>query len=333
HWRSEIRHYSGLENFFDRVETVYAFDRAIPLGVSKDDVFIATTWWTAHIAHKAAMDLNAGRFIYLIQEYEPFTFPLGTFYALAQETYSFPHFAVFSTELLREYFRRNRIGVFADGPESGEENSVSFENAIQSFDLSESEMRTRTKKKLLFYARPEQHASRNMFELGILALSRVIVEGHLNTDEWELYGIGSVGQAESIRVCDDVCMKLLPRVRLKEYAELLPQFDLGLSLMLTPHPSLLPIEMAGAGMIVVTNTFANKTAERMKTISSNIIAGEPTVEGVRLGLIAALEKVHDFKGRLEGSRVRWSNDWSKSFNDEIMSKIECFIRTRTCGRA
>ena len=49
---------------------------------------IATTWWTAHIANIALKHLNRKKFVYLIQEYEPFTFAHGTYYSLAEETYS-----------------------------------------------------------------------------------------------------------------------------------------------------------------------------------------------------------------------------------------------------
>ena len=33
--------------------------------------------------------------------------------------------------------------------------------------------------------------------------------------------------------------------------------------MFTPHPSLVPIEMASAGMLTVTNTFDTKTRSRL----------------------------------------------------------------------
>ena len=83
--------------------------------VSRSDRFIATTWWTAHIARSALDSLDGGRFLYLIQEYEPFTFPMGTYAALAATPTGCPTTALFSSELLRDYFRRHGIGVFADG--------------------------------------------------------------------------------------------------------------------------------------------------------------------------------------------------------------------------
>src|SRR5205807_669948 len=102
-WKQAVESYSGLDRLFESVEV--AFGRGpSPVEVSGEDSFIATTWWTAHIAAAAVQSLGAGRFVYLIQEYEPFTFPMGSYAALAAQSYRFDHYALFSTELLRDYF-------------------------------------------------------------------------------------------------------------------------------------------------------------------------------------------------------------------------------------
>ncbi len=119
-WRATIESYSGLRGLFDRVEVTFGRESAA-IAVARDDRFVASTWWTAHIADHAARATGAGRFLYLIQEYEPFTFPMGTYAALAAESYGFPHFALFSSELLRDYFRHHRIGVFAAGTAAGDD--------------------------------------------------------------------------------------------------------------------------------------------------------------------------------------------------------------------
>ena len=81
-----------------------------PFSINPGDTIVATTWWTAHIVHQLMPNLSAERFLYFIQEYEPFTFPMGSYYALAHESYSFPHVALFSSPTLREYFRiKSRI--------------------------------------------------------------------------------------------------------------------------------------------------------------------------------------------------------------------------------
>ena len=190
-WRVTIESYSGLHGLFDRVEVAFGRESSA-IAVARGDRFVASTWWTAHIADHATRAAGSGRFLYLIQEYEPFTFPMGSYAALAAESYAFPHFALFSSELLRDYFRRHRIGAFAAGTGAGDEASASFQNAITAVRApTASHLRDRGTRRLLFYARPEPHAARNMFELGVIALSRALAEGAF-TGGWELHGIGTV---------------------------------------------------------------------------------------------------------------------------------------------
>ncbi|HEY3038663.1 MAG TPA: hypothetical protein VGJ66_07990, partial [Pyrinomonadaceae bacterium] len=324
-WKRQVQSFQGLESLFDSVEMTYAFDRTVPLVVSKEDVFIATTWWTAHIAHRAAMDLGRARFLYLIQEYEPFTFSMGTFAAVARQTYEFPHFALFSTDFLRDYFSENKLGVFAGGYTTGLRDSTWFQNAITDVgEIRAENLSARSPKKLLLYARPEEHAARNMFEMAIIALGEAI-DAAVFRGEWKFNGIGTVGPETTVNLSNGVSMRLLPRKSQKEYARLLRGHDLGLSLMYTPHPSLVPIEMASAGMLVVTNTFANKTADKMAAISPNIIAVKPTIEDLKLGLKSAAQDIEDFDRRARGSNVQWPTSWETSFSSEITDKLKEFI--------
>lgn len=127
-WKKTIESYRGLAGLFDRVELEFA--RATgSLEVSPEDGFVATTWWTAHVAAAAVATLGRRGFVYLIQEYEPLTFPLGTLSALAAQSYRFAHFALFSTELLQDYFRARGIGVYVDGGPRDQAAEV-FQNAI-----------------------------------------------------------------------------------------------------------------------------------------------------------------------------------------------------------
>ncbi len=319
-WRRAIAGYPGLEGLFDRVEVAYAADRSVELAVHPRDAFIASTWWTAHLAHRAVRDLEGRRFVYLIQEYEPMTFPMGSLYALAAESYTFPHVALFSTELLRDYFRAERTGVFAaDVP--APTTVLTFRNAIATFDVTPESLARRGSRRLLFYARPEQHAARNMFELGVLALRRAVADGLLDPESWRVEGIGAGRAFEAVPLGGGVRLALLPRVDLAEYHTMLPGYDVGLALMLTPHPSLVPLEMAAAGQLTVTNTFANKTAAALAALSSNLIAVPPTVTGIRDGLAAAIAAVDDLAGRAAGSKVAWSTRWSDSFDDRLLAAL------------
>jgi Glycosyl transferase family 2 len=325
-WTDRVESYSGLSGLFDRVEV--EFGRESPgVEVSRSDRFIATTWWTAHVANHAVRTLDAERFLYLIQEYEPFTFPMGTYAALATDSYRFPHTALFSSELLRDYFRRHGIGVYADGAAAGDSRSASFENAITAIEPPRpQELAGRQTRKLLYYARPEPHAARNMFELGVLALDQAVAQGAFGRG-WELWGIGTVDSGRRIELESGGTLNLLPRQNQASYASVLRDHDVGLALMYTPHPSLVPLEMASAGMLTVTNSFENKTAEALASISSNLITAEPTLEGIAAALSQAADAVDDFERRVRGSDVRWSRDWDQTFDDALMRRVAELLDT------
>ncbi len=324
-WKRQIESYSGLDGLLSRVEVDFARGPS-PLEVSSEDRFIATTWWTAHIAADAARRVGAHGFLYLIQEYEPFTFPMGTYAALAAGSYTVPHFAIFSSELLRDYFRRHHIGVFAQDEATGDRNSISFQNAITDVRAPElATLQARGTRRLLFYARPEDHAARNMFELGVLALGRALSDGALDR-AWELRGIGTTNAARSIEIGGGAKLELLPRARQDAYAELLPEHDVGLALMYTPHPSLVPIEMAAGGLLTVTNSFENKTPEAMSAISQNLITAEPTIASVAAALGEAVRASGDHERRMQGSAVNWCRDWASAFDERRMDAIVAALR-------
>ncbi|MGA8259313.1 MAG: hypothetical protein WB783_03785, partial [Arenicellales bacterium] len=321
-WRSAVRSYAGLEDIFDKVEVAYQGDRGETLELSESDRFIATTWWTAYLADHGSRLLQGPPFVYLIQEYEPFTFPMGSYFAMARHSYDFPHAALFSSALLRDFFELQGVGVY-DGREDA--GAGYFENAIVAFAAEELEGAVRTAdagagrtRKLLFYARPEAHATRNMFEVAFLALSRAIREGVFD-DAWEFHGIGS-GHG-NIALPRGKTLKMLGKFALTEYRQALLRYDLGLSLMYTPHPSLLPLDMAAAGMVVVTNTCMNKTAERLTELSGNLIGASPHIDGVFEGLRRACSLSEDAEHRLSGARVNWANDWDRSFDAGIMDRL------------
>jgi hypothetical protein len=209
-WRDQVRGYEGLDSLLDKVEVEFALDRdLLRLEVSPKDCFVATTSWTAHLAHRATQEVDRERFVFVIQEYDPLVFPVGTMGAVSRQAYTFPHFAVFSTEFLREYFRVHGLGVYADGADQGERASVSFQNAITAVDPpAEAEMRKQANS-LLFYARPEQHAERNMFELGVMALAESIHDGCF-PGAWRFYGIGAM-EPSRVRITDQVSMEILAR--------------------------------------------------------------------------------------------------------------------------
>jgi hypothetical protein len=170
-----------------------------------------------------------------------------------------------------------------------------------------------------------------MFELGTLALSRAVGEGIF--DGWELDGIGTVGRERRLDLGGGRHLRLLPRLSQRGYRDVLGGHDVGLALMYTPHPSLVPLEMASAGMLAVTNTFAVKTRRRLQELSSNLVPVEPTLDGVVSGLAEAAAAVEDVERRAAGSHVAWSADWETSFDDAVIGAIRAFLESGTAQRS
>ena len=102
---------------------------------------------------------------------------------------------------------------------------------------------------------------------------------------------------------------------------MLTAHDAGLALMSTPHPSLVPLEMASAGMLTVTNSWETKTAEAMAALSPNLIAVPPGIDGIPAGLAEAVAGVNDYERRIAGAEVEWSRDWDQSFDPATMAAV------------
>lgn len=323
-WRERLAGYEGLGDVLERIEVTFAAERP-PVRFNPDDALLATHWTVAHIAAGAAAVLGSRPFVYLIQEYEPFIFPHGSAAALTRGSYDLPHRAIFSTALLRDYFVAHRIGVFADGAGADSPDALVFDNAITPVGpVAAADLRA-DGRRLIFYARPEEHAQRNLYELGTMALDQAAVAGAL--DGWELVGVGSVEPgAATIRLPrSGAAVRMVPRTSQSEYGELLRSGDVGLALMYTPHPSLVPIEMAAAGMTAVTNTYENKDAAALAAISPNLVAAPPTVAGIAAAIATAVERAGDLEARAAGSRVAWPSRWDDVFDAAFEQRLDRWV--------
>ena len=177
-WRRQLSAYQGIGESIHQLEVLDTSERSIPVRMNAADQVVATHWTAAHVASAAIDELDADTFGYLIQEFEPFIFPLGSAAILAGQSYELPHTAIFSSELLQEYFEKTETGVFAEGRGDGRQRSVAIRNAITPIGpVNADELRHPGKKRLIFYARPEEHAARNLFEIGTMALDKALAEG------------------------------------------------------------------------------------------------------------------------------------------------------------
>jgi glycosyltransferase involved in cell wall biosynthesis len=255
-------------------------DRSKPLMIGANDIFLATAWWTAQIAKYALQRTSFDQFIYLIQDFEPILHEGSTFQARALETYGLPHIPVINTRFLLDYLIRESCGCYAQ-PDFANE-ALFFEPAIDRnhyFPVVEKVKGSGGLKKriLLFYARPTI-AHRNLFEMGVAALRKAVASGVLHKNSWEILGMGE--KFDAVPLGNDTFLNPLPWMNFDAYTERVRTADLLLSLMLSPHPSYPPLEMAASGNLVVTNSFSVKTAERMQALSPNIMVASPTPDSI-----------------------------------------------------
>lgn len=305
-----------------RAEVVNLAGNPQVLDVSTDDSFVAYSMWTAHQADVLASAVGR-RFTFFIQEFEPTFHHYDSWHAIGASMYRKPHFALFNSELLRQHFMAERIGVFSPGREQGRRNSAVFEHALAvPRPPLPGELVRGGVRRLLFYARPEAHAARNLFEVGVAALRRAVADGVFDDDVWSFEGVGSLATETTVKLGRSQLLTLKPRLPLGDYAQALRGFEVGLSMQYSPHPGVVHFEMASSGMIVVTNTFSNRSSADLVAISPNLVPVEPTPDAIAKGLAEAALRSRDVDACLRGSSGSAVTSWDQSFNDELMSTVE-----------
>ena len=298
------------------IEIICGSDRSKPIYIGANDKFLATAWWTAQMVMDAMPMMRNKKFIYFIQDFEPGLYPWGTEYALAMETYSMNIHPIFNTSILASHFISNKLISF-DANSSDFKKHV-FEPTFDSEKFRYDPDPDRKLKRLLFYARPNI-ARRNLFEIGIEALNRVCAKEGFQGN-WELLFIGD--KIDPIRLADGKVIKNAPWLKFDDYAKLLRNTDIVVSLMLSPHPSYLPFEAASCGALTITNSYGVKTAEILQNISNNIIVTKPTIAGVEEGLIKALRIHNDSEYRKKGCEIKYPRNWDTSFADVLPAAME-----------
>jgi hypothetical protein len=176
--------------------------------------------------------------------------------------------------------------------------------------------------RLLFYSRPLK-AARNLFEIGLAALEMAASAGVFGTAGWEILFIGDT--LSEAKLSDGRVIRTAPWLNYESYARLLRQSDILLSLMLSPHPSYPPLEMAACGNVVVTNTFDCKTQSRLAAYSPNIFAPEPTRTAVADALRRAVVRVEHNAPKVRVDSILPAN-WGQSFALVIPSLVDTWRR-------
>jgi hypothetical protein len=224
-----------------------------PLAVRANDVFVATFWTTAEVVARirrwqaATYGRAPDRFAYVIQDYEPGFYPWSAESMLARATYGQPNetVGIFNTSLLRDYF--HEVGI-RFGDEFAFEPRMLPE--LRAAMAAPSIRRSRT---ILVYGRPA--TPRNGFGSIVDGL-RAWSASDPNAAGWQVLSVGQTHP--EIDLGGGLLLRSIGKLDLGAYAALLREAAIGVSLMVSPHPSYPPLEMAHLGMLVLTNRFADK---------------------------------------------------------------------------
>ncbi len=280
-----------------------------PFPVAQGDVLMATWWPTAWVARDALRWTRSAEFVYLIQDFEPGFYAWSTNYALAEATYGFPCRAVFNERLLRDHFAAAGVGLLGA---DDDERAVAFDPSVdRGLFARPAHREPGAPRRLLLYARPKPE--RNLFPLALKALRTAVQAGVFDGEDWEFSAIGS--DVPSLALDGHRTLRPAGWLGYADYARLISGSDLLLSLMLSPHTSYPPIEMATAGNLVVTNTYGAKTADALHAISPRISGVPATEEALVEALRDAVAAIRE--DRIPGGDAALPGSWDDALADAV----------------
>ncbi len=255
------------------------YDPNYQIDILPDEVFVTTSWWTTAAALPS---VSPSQLIYLLQEDERMFYPFGDERLKCESIMRNTEIRfLINSKLLYDYFCK-------EGFQNIATRGIWFEPAFPPAVFHPRGGGQQGKKRFLFYARPKNNA-RNLFFLGLEVIEQSIIEGVLDLDQWEII---LVGKDIPVLVFNGIKPDRYENMTWSDYAALIGTVDLGLTLMYTPHPSYLPLDLAASGAVVVTNRFDNKTD--LSSYSPNILCADinrgALVDALRVGVELAFDQ-------------------------------------------
>ena len=224
------------------------------LDLRANDIFFATAWWTAEFA--VAMERDRARhfggerpFIYLIQDDEPNFYGRGAKSSLAEATYlrgAQTTAIINSEELFSVMTEKYRFREAYYIPYSINERISARLTCVPRKPL------------MLIYGR--HTVARNAFELICAALSFWQQRDPIRASRWRIVFLGEDFPETLLYPVQNAAVG--GKASLEDYADYLNQALVGVSLMISPHPSYPPLEMAEAGLATITNACVGKDLRR-----------------------------------------------------------------------
>ncbi|MDJ1018087.1 MAG: hypothetical protein QNJ35_16370, partial [Paracoccaceae bacterium] len=217
--------------------------------------------------------------------------------AFVRSAFQTPHLAVYNSAMLRAYFETRSGLVGPDSPSA----SATLENALKrptKAQLDRIAPKSDTaRRRLVFYARPEGHAARNMFATFVLGLKRALNRGVFDGHPWEFIGLGSLAFQGDVPLGDRHVLDVRAKLPKAEYEDFLLTGDIGASFISTPHPGIIHFQMAAFGLPTLTNKTELRTEDWFKEQNGNLISVDLTAEAIAEGLALAVDRAEDVSAR------------------------------------
>jgi hypothetical protein len=308
--REHVGRLTGIEAGPELVDFVDASARRATFDLGSDDVLFATWWPTAHLANAGLAFTRTREFIYLVQDFEPGFYPWSTKSALAEATYAMPMRAIVNEPFLATFLHDRRVGRFAADGWLGQTFLPAVDRDIFA---RTAEPALAPARRLVFYARPRN--PRNLFDIGLRVLREATAAGVFDGEPWEFLSVGQ--ELPDLPLSERHVLRAQPWLPYEAYGGLLGSADILLSLMLSPHTSYPPLEMAAAGGLVVTNTYGPKTREALAAISPAIHAAEPEVDALLATLRDVVKEVSTPGRRAVPADLSLPGTWDDALADVV----------------
>ncbi|KQP36904.1 rhamnan synthesis F family protein [Methylobacterium sp. Leaf100] len=231
------------------------------LPIRAGDIFMPTAWWTATSSYlfQEAQGRYHGRelpVLYLIQDHEPGFYGWSSNYSMSRATYANPDktIALINSEELANYMLRHYALTDASIVRYAANAKIRGALSVK-----------KRERIILVYGRPS--TPRNCFETLCAGLSLWQQAEPTLAAKWRIVSAGEdydparAGGVYNLEVCG--------KLSLEDYADILSRASVGVSLMVSPHPSYPPLEMAHAGLRTITNAYECKNlSERSPNLTS-----------------------------------------------------------------
>lgn len=277
------------------------------LAIHAQDYFMATAWWTAHNAFSLLAwqqsqypQIDQRRLLYLIQDYEPGFYPWSSRYVLAQATYNQPErtIAVVNSHWLGDYLH-------AQGHQFFRQHVLHPRLHPALTAVRNSRDWLPKDRQLLVYGRPG--TDRNAFSV-IVATLRLWVQRYPVASQWQIL---SAGEPFALIDLGHGCqLQSVGKLSIEAYADMLSRTAVGISLMISPHPSYPPLEMAAFGARVLTNRFANKDLSAVSSYLVSVDQPDPAKLATALmTLTTEFDALTPAARSVDRSHIDWHDDF------------------------